>query len=143
MPPARHGMQPSLGIQYNSDGGSGLLGEGWDLSVPTISVETRWGVPRYDQTNETETYLMDGSMLVMDNGGVNYLAHRATDQIKRADVKRTNGAVIFHPRKEGSFSKIERLGNGPAEYTWVVTDKSGTKYYYGKKNADGSMKAAL
>ncbi|MBO4736178.1 MAG: hypothetical protein J5614_07260 [Paludibacteraceae bacterium] len=55
MPPARHGMQPSLGIQYNSDGGSGLLGEGWDLSVPTISVETRWGVPRYGE-NETETY---------------------------------------------------------------------------------------
>ena len=143
MPPARHGMQPSLGIQYNSDGGTGLLGEGWDLSVPTISVETRWGVPRYDDILETETYLMDGSMLVLDNGGVNYLAHRATEQIKRASVKRTNGAVIFHPRKEGSFSKIERFGNSPAEYTWVVTDKSGTKYYYGKKNADGSMKGVL
>ncbi|MEE1258953.1 MAG: SpvB/TcaC N-terminal domain-containing protein, partial [Paludibacteraceae bacterium] len=143
MPPARHGMQPSLGIQYNSDGGTGLLGEGWDLSVPTISVETRWGVPRYDDILETETYLMDGSMLVLDNGGVNYLAHRALNQIKRSEVKRTDGAVTFHPRKEGSFSKIERLGNSPAEYTWVVTDKSGTKYYYGKKNADGSMKGVL
>lgn len=143
MPPARHGMQPSLGIQYNSDGGTGLLGEGWDLSVPTISVETRWGVPRYDDILETETYLMDGSMLVLDNGGVNYLAHRALNQIKRSEVKRTDGAVIFHPRKEGSFSKIVRLGNSPAEYTWVVTDKSGTKYYYGKKNADGSMKGVL
>ncbi|MBO4736177.1 MAG: hypothetical protein J5614_07255, partial [Paludibacteraceae bacterium] len=81
---------------------------------------------------------MDGSMLVMDNGGVNYLAHRATKQIPRK-----NGPVTFHPRKEGSFSKIVRLGNSPAEYTWVVTDKSGTKYYYGKKNADGSMKGVL
>ena len=138
MPPARNGMQPSLGIQYNSDGGSGLLGEGWDLSVPTISVETRWGVPRYDQTKESETYNMDGSMLMLDNGGKNYLAHRASDQITRK-----NGPVTFHPRKEGSFSKIVRLGNNPSEYTWVVTDKSGMKYYYGKKGTDGSMKGVL
>lgn len=138
MPPARHGMQPSLGIQYNSDGGTGLLGEGWDLSVPTISVETRWGVPRYDQTKESETYNMDGSMLMLDNGGKNYLAHRASDQITRK-----NGTVTFHPRKEGSFSKIVRLGNNPSEYTWVVTDKSGMKYYYGKKGTDGSMKGVL
>lgn len=138
MPPARNGMQPSLGIQYNSDGGTGLLGEGWDMSVPTISVETRWGVPRYEDNVESETYNMDGQMLVLDNNGENYLAHRAEKQISRK-----TGSVTFHPRKEGSFSKIQRLGDKPSEYTWVVTDKIGTKYYYGMKDADGNMKGVL
>ena len=137
MPPARNGMQPSLGIQYNSDGGTGLLGEGWDLSVPTISVETRWGVPRYDDNLESETYNMDGSMLVMENGKENYLAHRQNQ------IGRVKGSAVFHPRKENSFSKIVRLGDKPSEYTWVVTDKSGTKYYYGMKDADGNMKGVL
>lgn len=43
MPPARNGMAPSLGIQYSSEGGSGWLGEGWSLSVPSITLDTRWG----------------------------------------------------------------------------------------------------
>ena len=54
MPPARNGMAPSLGIQYSSEGGSGWLGEGWNLSVPSITLDTRWGVPRYDTSKETD-----------------------------------------------------------------------------------------
>jgi len=55
LPPARNGMSPKLSIQYNSDGGSGWLGEGWDLNIPSITVDTRWGVPRYSNMYETET----------------------------------------------------------------------------------------
>ncbi|WP_304487072.1 SpvB/TcaC N-terminal domain-containing protein, partial [Dysgonomonas sp. ZJ709] len=125
MPPARNGMQPSLGIQYNSDGGAGWLGEGWDLSTPSISVDTRWGVPRYDDAKETETYSMGGSMLMtMDDAGESSVAHRGDKINRKADRQ-------FYPRNEGSFSKIIRKGSTPADYTWEVTDKSGTKYTYG------------
>ncbi|GHV15304.1 hypothetical protein FACS1894169_06270 [Bacteroidia bacterium] len=125
MPPARNGMQPSLGVQYNSDGGSGWLGEGWDLSTPSISVDTRWGVPRWDDSMETETYSFNGSMLVtMDDSGQSSVAHRGDKIARKADRQ-------FYPRNEGSFSKIIRKGNSPANYTWEVTDKSGTKYTYG------------
>ena len=54
LPAGRRGMQPRLGISYSSDGGSGLLGMGWDMPIPSISVDTRWGVPRYDGSYETE-----------------------------------------------------------------------------------------
>ncbi|WP_280647739.1 MULTISPECIES: RHS repeat-associated core domain-containing protein [unclassified Dysgonomonas] len=124
MPPARNGMQPSLGIQYNSDGGSGWLGEGWDLSTASISVDTRWGVPRYNDTEETETYSFNGSMLMtMDDNGESSVAHRGDKIDRKADRQ-------FYPRNEGSFSKIIRKGSSPANYTWEVTDKSGTKYTY-------------
>ncbi|GAB6119058.1 SpvB/TcaC N-terminal domain-containing protein [Dysgonomonas termitidis] len=125
MPPARNGMSPSLGIQYNSDGGAGWLGEGWDLSTPSISIDTRWGVPRYDEVNETETYSFNGSMLMtMDDSGESSVAHRG-DKINRKTDRQ------FYPRNEGTFSKIIRKGSSPSNYTWEVTDKSGTKYTYG------------
>ena len=34
-------------------GGNGWLGVGWDLAVPAITIDTRWGVPRYDAQKET------------------------------------------------------------------------------------------
>ena len=129
MPPARNGMQPSLGIQYNSDGGSGLLGEGWDISISGITVDTRWGVPRYNDAKETETYSMNGAMLMMiDDNGQSAVAHRG-DKINRTADRR------FYARQEESFSEIVRKGDSPSNYYWEITDKSGTKYIYGLTGA--------
>ncbi len=49
-------MQPQLAVQYSSGGGNGWMGLGWDLSTQAVSIDTRWGVPRYDADLETETY---------------------------------------------------------------------------------------
>ena len=58
---------------------SWLVREGWNISVPSITLDTRWGVPRYDQSKETETYLVSGSMLsTMDDNGQMGVAHRCT-----------------------------------------------------------------
>jgi len=129
MPPARNGMAPSLGIQYSSEGGSGWLGEGWNLSVPSITLDTRWGVPRYDTSKETETYLMSGSMLsTMGEDGKMGVAHRGEKMNRKADRQ-------FYTRQGGDFSRIIRKGNSPADYTWEVTDKQGIKYIYGGEGA--------
>lgn len=129
MPPARNGMAPSLGIQYSSEGGSGWLGEGWSLSVPSITLDTRWGVPRYDMTSETETYLLSGSMLsTMDDKGQMGVAHRGDKMPRKADRQ-------FYTRQGGDFSRIIRKGSSPADYYWEVTDKQGVKYTYGGEGA--------
>ena len=129
MPPARNGMAPSLGIQYSSEGGSGWLGEGWNLSIPSITLDTRWGVPRYDTSKETETYLMSGSMLsTMGDDGKMGVAHRGEKMNRKADRQ-------FYTRQGGDFSRIIRKGNSPADYTWEVTDKQGIKYIYGGEGA--------
>lgn len=127
IPSGRQGMQPQLGISYSSGGGNGWLGLGWDLSVPSITVDTRWGVPRYNSDKESETYTMGGEQLMP-------VAHRSSVLQDRTSDKQ------FFPRVEGSFSIIKRHGDNPKNYWWEVTDKGGTKYYYG---ASSTSKAVI
>jgi len=123
LPAGRHGMQPQLSIGYNSTGGDGWLGMGWDLSTPAITIDTRWGAPRFDTQNETETYTMNGAQL-------SPVAHRG-DLVARTAEKK------FYPRVEGAFDKIIRHGNSPQTYWWEVTDKTGTRYFYGGDPSTG------
>ena len=130
MPPVRNGMSPSLGLSYDSDAGDGLCGEGWTLPIPSVTVDTRWGVPRYDPSDETETYLLNGQMLAMRIGRNIYLAHR------QPGIKRNTASTrIFRPRVESDFSLIERTGYTPSTYQWKVTAPDGTLYTYGGGNA--------
>src|SRR5262249_19308317 len=64
VPPGRQGMKPQLSIDYNSSGGNGGLGVGWPLSAPSISIATRLGGPKYDESKREETYLLNGRQLV-------------------------------------------------------------------------------
>ena len=132
MPPARNGMQPQIVLSYNSDGGSGWAGEGWDISIPTITVDTRWGVPRYNDTIETETYLLNGQMLAMMNDNEMTVAHRQ-DSIHRQSDRQ------FFLRQGGDFSKIIRVGDIPSDYHWEITDRNGVVYTYGG-NPDAMLK---
>ncbi|MGB9081499.1 MAG: SpvB/TcaC N-terminal domain-containing protein, partial [Desulfuromonadaceae bacterium] len=117
VPAGRNRIQPGLGVQYNSGGGNGWMGLGWDIPLQSISIDTRWGVPRYDKNDETETYTLDGEQLTP-------LAHRGTFQSRTAEK-------VFHTRVEGQFRKIIRHGTAPNNYWWEVTDKNGTRYSYG------------
>ena len=117
LPAGRNGMQPQLSISYNSGGGNGWLGLGWNLNIPAISVDTRWGVPRYLKDWETETYTMNGEQLTP-------VAHRG-EPVRREEDKQ------FYPRVEGRFHKIIRRKDNTEEYFWEVTDKSGVVYRYG------------
>ncbi|WP_277632434.1 SpvB/TcaC N-terminal domain-containing protein, partial [Avrilella dinanensis] len=128
VPPGRHGLQPNLSLSYNNNGGSSFVGYGWDLSIPYITVDTKFGVPEYHSTKESESYLLNGEELMLKSGSNYYLPHRQPTMVNRVSN------AVFYPKIEGSFSKIERKGSSPSSYYWIVTDKSGTKYYYGQSS---------
>ncbi|MBR3659234.1 MAG: hypothetical protein IKN61_04910, partial [Bacteroidaceae bacterium] len=122
IPAGRQGMQPNLALTYSSGGGNGWLGVGWDISIPSITVETRWGVPRYDSDEESEVYVYEGEQLVSKdaNGEFRKLRHRTNEYLQRQ-----SGHVQFWPRKNEVFDSIVRHGSGPNNYWWTVTHKNG------------------
>ena len=125
VPPGRNGLQPALSVSYNNNGSSGVAGYGWDIAIPYIAVDTKFGIPEYDMAKETESYLLNGEELMLKNGDDLYLPHRNATNILRV------GNGVFYPKVEGSFSKIQRVGSNPQNYSWVLKDKSGMTYYYG------------
>jgi RHS repeat-associated protein len=128
LPDGRQDMAPSLQLGYSSSAGDGWLGVGWDLSVPSIGIDSRWGVPRYDAATETETYTVGGGQLTP-------VANRG------APLARTPEKV-FHARVEGGFDTIVRHGSTPANYWWEVTDKNGDRSFYGGDPENGPVAAA-
>ncbi|WP_367388034.1 SpvB/TcaC N-terminal domain-containing protein [Lewinella sp. LCG006] len=129
LPPGRQGIMPDLQVAYDSDNASGWLGLGWDLSLPAISIDTRWGVPRYDAAIETESYLYDGQALFP-------MAHRGEERPRTAEQS-------FYPRIESTFEQIVRHGDATTNYWWEVTDKDGTHFYYGGTPAEGVVTDAV
>ncbi|WP_228393949.1 SpvB/TcaC N-terminal domain-containing protein [Chryseobacterium artocarpi] len=132
VPAGTNGMQPQLSITYSSDKGNGWMGEGWDISgVSGITLDTRWGTPTFDPSYESEIYLLDGEMLIYEG---DYLPHRHINVQGSMDITRqarSSGKKNFYLRKNNNFTKIERYGSSPTNYTWVVTATDGTRKYYG------------
>src|SRR6185312_10330735 len=93
------------------------------------SIDTRWGVPRYNPANETETYLVGDQLTPIPA-----LANRSTPPRVPEQA--------FHTRIEGAFDTIVRHGNGPTNYWWEVTDKDGTRSFYGGDPENGPVTAA-
>ncbi|OQP61922.1 hypothetical protein A3860_29955 [Niastella vici] len=120
LPEGRGGMEPDISITYNNEGGTTWMGTGWNLLSPAISIDTRWGVPRYDTGLETEMYMLNGEQMAPVN-------NRDTLMPRVADKR-------FYERVEGNFNKIIRHGNSPANYWWEVDEKNGNRHYYGGKN---------
>ncbi len=133
LPAGRNGMAPSLGVNYSSEAGNSWMGVGWNMQLPAITLDTRWGVPRFNSSKETEIYQMNGEDLVLKVGNEYTSPHRHESDISR----NTSGNKIFYLRKEGSYEQIIRYGTSPTNYRWRVTDKYGNRSYYG--GTEGSV----
>ena len=125
VPAGRNDIGVSAGLQYSSEGGSSFVGYGWSLPVQSIDIETRWGVPRFDDKSESESYLLMGQQLS------DRLYRRTVSLARQADKQ-------FYPMTEGGFSRIIRKGNSPKNYYWEVTGKDGTVYSYGGHVSDAT-----
>ena len=115
--PGINGMEPQLSLNYNSQGGNGILGIGWSLGglsairlSPNLAYNDGYfeaikfndngtGKDRYQ-----ERYALDGNRLVAD--GNTY----------RTEIE--------------TFQKIEKIGT-EINTSFISTTKDGTKIYYG------------
>jgi RHS repeat-associated protein len=102
--PGRSGFGPQLSLAYDSGSGNGPFGLGWNLSLPAITRKTDKGLPRYQDGDESDVFILAGSedlVPILDN---------AANRIKLA---RTVHGIsyeirLYRPRIEGLFSRIER-----------------------------------
>ena len=100
------------------------------MQTPAITIDTRWGVPRYDPLNETEQYLVNGAAVLFrdSDGTANELPYQTNSYLPRK-----KGVVRFYARDTKNQDRIVRSGAGPTTYWWSVTDRNGITTYYGRK----------
>ena len=131
LPKGRNGLQPNVDLHYSSAnaGSNGILGPGWSINFPAITIDTRWGVPRYDLRYETEQYLVNGApILLRDKYGTIDLPQQTNTFVRRKE-----GDVLFYARDIKNADRIVRHGINPTDYWWEVTDRNGITTYYGRK----------
>jgi RHS repeat-associated protein len=124
--PKGRGIAPQLSLEYDSGGGNGWVGQGWDLSVGEISVDTRWGAPFFNPDFESETYAIDGDMLIPNALGATWEPREAGDrQDYTRQVETEYQQIIRHeaPDEDGD--------GGTDDYFWEVHDKGGNVFWYG------------
>jgi hypothetical protein len=153
-PPGINGMQPNIALVYNSQGGNGIAGWGWNLSG--VSAITRTGKTLYHdnaiatvQLTTADNLMLDGQRLILVNGSnlTNDAKYR-TEIETYSDItcKTINGYLYFEVRtKDGvtmeygssADSYIEAQGVS-TPLTWLlkkVIDANGNYmiYNYGEK----------
>lgn len=120
LPKGRGAYSPQLILSYSSERGNGYMGIGWDLPIPRIEVDTRWGVPNYKKGNLR--YLLNGVAIVPIDKDPNVTCKTKED---------FKVLQQFAPRNE-TFERIIFCKNTLNEETyWEVTNKDGTRFEYG------------
>src|SRR5205814_4386002 len=59
--PGRSGFGPQLSLAYDSGAGNGPFGLGWNLSLPSITRKTDKGLPKYQDADESDVFILSGA----------------------------------------------------------------------------------
>ena len=110
VPPGRNKLQPDLSLVYSTGHGNGLFGLGWTLSIPGVARDTTKGIPLYFDAEDV--FLLSGA-----------------EQLVPTRQSR-DGAMLYRPRTEGIFARIEHRISEHADY-WEVRSRNGLKSIYG------------
>src|SRR5436190_4499244 len=57
----RSGFGPQLTLSYDSGSGNSPFGFGWSLSLPSITRKTDKGLPRYQDADDSDVFILSGS----------------------------------------------------------------------------------
>jgi RHS repeat-associated protein len=139
--PGRSGFGPKLSLSYDSGSGNGSFGLGWNLSLPSITRKTDKGLPKYQDAEESDVFILSGAedlvpefekdakndWVLKDGKHVIHEIHRKVGNIDYL-VRR------YRPRIEGLFARIERWTNqsDPTDTFWRSISKDNITTWYGK-----------
>ncbi|WP_240775716.1 SpvB/TcaC N-terminal domain-containing protein [Nissabacter sp. SGAir0207] len=131
---AGRGFSPSLTLGYNSQGGNGLFGLGWSCGALRISRNTRYGTPRYDETDQFIG--PEGELLVKTASTAAQPNPTTCHQYGNLNLSQTYTVTRYQPRIEGAFNRLEYwLGNMAAEAFWLLHENNGNLHMLGKTDA--------
>lgn len=129
LPPGRNGFQPQVSLVYSTGTGSGPFGLGWNLGIPGISRQTSKGIPRYNEAAARAALDRDKERRDM------FILSGAEDLVPVAGSY--PGRVLYRPRTEGLFARIEHVRDAANSY-WEVRSKDGLVSVYGTPAALGT-----
>src|SRR5687768_13469348 len=132
--PGRSGFGPQLSLSYDSGAGNGPFGFGWNLSLPAITRKTDKGLPRYQDAEESDGFILSGAedlvpVLVESQGAWK----RAALPPRTVDGK-SYLIQRYRPRIESLFARIERWTNqsDPSDTFWRSISSDNITTWYGK-----------
>jgi len=128
------GPSPEIKIGYNSAAGIGLLGKGWDLTVPEINVETV-SAP-FSVSMETEDYRYQGHLLMPLHNGVFMAPNKRGGKLRNRVTSESN-VQEYKLRDNSSGLIIRRHGGTPSTYYWeIYNPHSGQTQFFGSKEIE-------
>ncbi len=112
----RAGFGPKLTLSYSGGTGNGPYGVGWSLSVPNISRRTEKGLPTYNDTSESDVFVLSGA-----------------EDLVPISTSTLNGETIvrYRPRVEAAYARIERHVRGDGTQYWVAWARDNVRSVYG------------
>jgi hypothetical protein len=133
--PGRSSFGPQLSLSYDSGAGNGPFGFGWNLSLPSITRKTDKGLPKYQDTEESDVFILSGAEdlvpVLIDKGDGKW----EREQIPPRTINgKTYRIQRYRPRIEGLFARIERWTNllDPTDTFWRSISKDNITTWYGK-----------
>src|SRR5262249_2417160 len=111
--PGRSSFGPQLSLSYDSGAGNSPFGFGWSLSLPSITRKTNKGLPKYEDADESDDFILSGAEYLVPVFKTNSVTGELVKDAKGKfvyDEFPRDGYLVrrYRPRIEGLFALIER-----------------------------------
>ncbi|HQR36315.1 MAG TPA: SpvB/TcaC N-terminal domain-containing protein, partial [Blastocatellia bacterium] len=137
--PGRGGFGPQLSLSYDSGSGNGPFGLGWNLSLPVITRKTDKGLPKYDDANDSDVFILSGAedlvpVYKKDAKG-DWVFDKDGNHLVQEEPRDEFLVRQYRPRIECLFARIERwTKNDGSEIYWRTITKDNITTWYGKSD---------